>query len=467
MVIKVIEVVPIVALLAVALLLLISTRAWLFILIFLAFSALPESFPNILGIGPVQLAVYQVWLILGALVALIRYRSQLVTDVSALVIIGVTITFQISGLLHGASVHRISEDTRLLIVLATAMFIAGRVLVEPQMQQMARISVLVTLWSSCILVMASSRNLVVLNGRYEDASLNLSGSLGDSGSIRILSACTHPAAITLAVCAALCVLRPQMLMRCLPYIVPALVITLFAYSRNAVVLSVVTLLVAPIFSRDAKSFVRSVVTVGVGCMVFWITGPALRYTSDIPVLGNLDALYTVYSKRVLNGLAPGTQAIDASVLYRRGESVDLWQSIKSHEILGHGFGFRYRIGVGHGFTSDEGTYYAHQYYLWTWAKTGVLGLMAYVGAYSAPLLRLLSIREASPISSALAGSGVALLVVSAVAPMPLSVNGAPLLGAILGAALALRTRNQNHADIGEQIHHVGVSPRKSQTVSAS
>jgi O-antigen ligase len=130
-------------------------------------------------------------------------------------------------------------------------------------------------------------------------------------------------------------------------------------------------------------------------------------------------------------------AHDDSANYRERELTNLEIAVSKAPVLGHGFGFAYQPPQGKAgtFWGDRAPYYSHNFYWWTLAKTGIIGLGLALFAMLAPLAGALTQRYSGPQVAAAAASLAGLLAVSWVAPLPIDSPTSLLIGAALGAAL--------------------------------
>lgn len=272
--------------------------------------------------------------------------------------------------------------------------------------------------------------VVKVAGRSTDASLALAGS-APIDVTRILSPTTHLAATVVGICLALAVTRAGTRKTILTFLVPAIGITFFAYSRNALAIVAIAVLLTPLFERQFRAWTRVVsVTAGL-VLAYFVAGWVLPNLADLPGLGYANRMYSAYANRVIGGISAETRQVDSSILYRQLEIRNMRTAISDGPLLGHGMGFSYQAQRDR--NTPTSAYYGHQFYYWAVVKAGFVGVLVYLGAFVAPIFKAFK-QPGVPMRSACAAAAVGLLYVSTVAPMPLSSNGGPLLGALLGIA---------------------------------
>ncbi|BBY59338.1 hypothetical protein MSAR_24740 [Mycolicibacterium sarraceniae] len=120
---------------------------------------------------------------------------------------------------------------------------------------------------------------------------------------------------------------------------------------------------------------------------------------------------------------------------RQAENAHLWIAIPEAPIVGHGFGYAYQpaFGRANSFTATYGPYYAHNFYLWLLAKSGIIGLGGFALFALIPIVRGLR----TPLVEAKASAAFAAiyLAVCVVSPAGESGTAAMVLGIALGAAM--------------------------------
>lgn len=418
---------------------------WIGAVTFITFATFPAFVPKQFLFAGYAVYIHEIPLFLAALYLGITRPPNRNTDLCALGIASITIIGVFNGFWNDCDLRAIGGDSRGLLAVAMSVFIVGRIAWTP-LAFVALRAVKITLWISFGLILLGLLDLVKLNVYEFDASIAAKTVHRMTGVERILGPTTQLASAVVVIVIALWVLRPDMSRRTIGYLMPALGILVIGYSRNAIVLLAVTLLVSTLFrrrdtavGRGHSSRVLRAIWVAIGGIVaFVLLGIFLNMTAGIPGLDTLRVVYTAYSARVLQGFGDIAQQYDYSILYRQGEVVLLKSAIAGHELFGNGFGFRYRPPVGVGFTATAGTYYAHQFYWWAIAKVGWCGLLAYMAAFLTPVAHALFAPGQFALRSAAGSALVGLLVTSVVVPAPEDVSGAPVFGALLGIALLVR-----------------------------
>jgi hypothetical protein len=407
---------------------------WIGAIILLTFTTFPALVPQQIRVAGYGIYLHEVPLFLGALYLLVYRPSNRGTDLCAVGIAAITAVGTVHGLWSGYDLVATMNDARGSTAMALCVFIVGRIASTPQ-AHIALQAVKITLWVSFPLVLLGSWGIVKLNARAEDASLTGAAFHDTAQVTRIFGQSTQLASAVLAIVIALWAIRPDLIRQTISYLIPALGITIVAFSRSALVVVALTLLLAPLFHWSFAGAVRAIVIAMVGAVGFVITGKFLSLTSGIPGMDYLRLVDTAYRNRVLEGFSSVAREYDFSYLYRQSEVDWLKRSIAGHEFFGNGFGFRYRPAVGNGFAATSGTYFAHHFYWWAIAKLGWCGLIAYMTAFVTPVVHALLGSGRFALRSAAGAAVVAHLFTNIVAPLPEDVFGAPVLGALLGIAL--------------------------------
>lgn len=407
---------------------------WVGALVLLTFTSLPAFVPRQIELAGFGIHLHEIPLFLVACYLLIYKSANPSTDWCAIGVGAITISGMAYGLLVGHDIAATMNDTRGLLAMALCIFIVGRVSATPQ-AQIALQAVRISLWVSFPLIALAAQGSIQLGAHSQDAALQGAIFYGEANVTRILGPTTHLASATLAVAIALFTIRPDLVRTLLSYIVPALGVTIIAFSRNALVLVALTLLLTPVFHRSFSGAIRAASIAIVSVAVFLVMGGILSLSAGIPGFDYARLVYSAYYNRVLVGLGATAQEYDASTLYRRGEVNLLKYAIVGHEWFGRGFGFRYRAPVGEGFAATSGTYYAHHFYWWAVAKVGWCGLIAYLVTFVTPVVNALFGHGRFPLRSAAGAAVVGYLVTNTVVPLPETVYGAPALGMLLGIAL--------------------------------
>lgn len=434
---------------------------WISAVIIVTFLSFPSFIPSQVRIFGSGIYLHEIPLIITALYLLFCRRANRNTDLCAASIVAITTIGIVHGLWVGHAVPTTMNDARSILTMALYVFIVGRITSALEVSAALR-AVKITLWASFVLILLSTLNFVNLNARTEDAALFGETVHARVDVERVLGPTTHLASATLAIVIALWAVRPDLSRQTIGYLIPAMGITAIGFSRNAIVLVAITLLLTPLFYRtDASTDPRQVhgavlraifIAVG-GVIAFELVGAFLSATAGIPGLNYIGSVYTAYSTRVLEGFSSTAQQFDYSLLYRQSEVIWLKSGILGHELFGNGFGFLYRPPVGKGFTATSGTYYAHHFYWWAVAKVGWLGLCAYLITFVTPVIHAIFARGGFALRSAAAAAVVGYMATMVVTPIPEDAFGAPAFGILLGIALLVRgpqaTTGSGESDISE------------------
>lgn len=426
---------------------------WIGSVVILAFGCFPTFIPQQIVLAGLRVYLHEVPLFLAALYLLIYRPPNRNTDWCAAVIGAIVV----AGLLHGFwndyDLKAILNDSRGSVALALCVFVVGRIAWTPE-AQIAMKAIKITLWLSFGVVLLGSLGIIQVGARTEDASLTGAAYHDIAGVTRVLGPTTHLATAVLGIAAAIWAIKPDLAKRTLAYAVPALGITFLAFSRNALLVIGLALLLSPIFDRirggeegrrTHSGLLRAVFVAVIGVVAFRLVGAFLSLTAGIPGLDYVRFIYSAYVSRVLEGLTSTAREYDSSLLYRQVEVEWLKRALPGNGLFGYGFGFHYRPPVGEGFTATSRTYYAHHFYWWAAVKVGWVGLIAYLAAFLAPVLNALTAPGRFALRSSAAGVVVGQLVALTAVPLPEDVYGALALGVALGIAM-LRAPSKAQGD---------------------
>lgn len=153
---------------------------------------------------------------------------------------------------------------------------------------------------------------------------------------------------------------------------PVLLAVLFATRRRDafIVLGVGLLVVAALRTRERPRFALRFVALTLVALA--------TYGALYAFLGNR-ATFTQPVRAVTSAVAPSSERDIASNSYRHFERVGLWKTIRSHPVVGVGFGQPYDVPPQ---VFDIGVplyqYIAHDDILRVWAKVGTIGILFYV-----------------------------------------------------------------------------------------
>jgi O-antigen ligase len=441
---------------------------WISAVIVVTFVSFPSFFPSQIRIFGSGIYLHEIPLILTAIYFLFCRPANRKTDLCAAGIAVITVIGIAHGLWNGHPLPTTMNDARSILMMTLYVFIVGRIASAVEVHAALR-AVKITLWVSFGLILLSTWNVVNLNARTEDAALFGATVHARADVERVLGPTTHLASATLAIVIALWAIKPELSRRTVSYLIPALGITAIGFSRSAVVLVAITLLLAPIFYRPDHSDdrrkdysgVSRAIFIAVGAIiVFELMGAFLAATAGIPGMNYIGSIYSAYSTRVLEGFSSDAQQFDYSLLYRQSEVKWLKSGIIDHELIGNGFGFLYRPPVGKGFTATSGTYYAHHFYWWAVAKVGWFGLCAYMITFVTPVLHAIFARGGFALRSAAAAAVVGYMATMVATPIPEDAFGAPAFGILLGIALLTRNPQEDTgiSDIGVKEAQMGSRP---------
>lgn len=413
---------------------------WVFVpaTVVLAYTAVPLVIPRSVGVGGLSAYLYEISLLAALAFALTKRPPRRRTDALGVIVLSVTAVSAIFGYVAGNPLNPAMNDARGLVIVGFSVIIAGRVFGHPEVMKTVRVFKWV-LWFSAAMVTAGQFGLP-LHGASEDAGLSFAGG-GDralSGAERFLTSATHASLATVCIAVALIITNRARLRTVAPWLVPALIVVFFSFSRNSILAIAVAVVFALVSSQQFRSFVTAGATfVGGGLVVWAVYALATASSADGP-LGWLAVQINAYANRVVEGIDPSVISVDTSAQYRNKESELLIASWQQAPVFGHGMGHAYRIPVGapDSFTATSGIYYAHNFYLWLAVKAGFVGVALIVAVFVIPLLRRMGDAPSSVVGSSAALAG--LLVGSWVAPFPLGFESASsmLIGALLGVSAA-------------------------------
>lgn len=296
------------------------------------------------------------------------------------------------------------------------------------------VGAVLTLWVSAGFVVVAMTTGLSITGRTEQAALYTYGDVGASTAVRFLTPAT-PLAVAVVCAVLVAMVQPRHRVPGLALAgVPAAFLIFSAFSRNHLLAFAAALTFALLVlpkTRITPLVTRVALAAAVGAAL-------VAVLPSSPVTDTVRVQVEAYTTRVIDGLDPNTLSADASSRYREVENAALLQSIQQAPILGQGFGHSYKPPSGPlgSFEATRGTAYAHNFYLWLAVKTGIIGLILFLGAALPPLLR----RRTQRSTTAVLAGGVAagLLASSIVAPAPLASGSA----VVLGLAMALSWTRQ-------------------------
>lgn len=417
------------------------------VLIVFSFLATPAIIPEYFSLGVVAVAPYQLVMCAAVVSALASLRDKSGYRCRRLVLVAVLLVTLpivygiVVGLLRGYDRFMVLEDVRPLIDLAAGVIIGGAYVSKHRLSSLF-VPVAVTLWVSTVLIFFATTGTLEIAGRTEVVALysGSGGRLTAGEGVRVLTRTTSLALAT--ICAVFCmtILRRIKLIPALTLIVPALLICLLGFSRNHLVAfgcAILFSVVAVFAYRQSRSAVAGVVSVL--SVAICISLAVVVATFASPTVANwVSVQASSYESRVLAGISSGVRTRDSSVRDRDQESSYLVVGIAKYGLVGSGLGYAYKpasAGVGD-FAANAGQRYAHNFYLWAWLKTGIVGMLSFVVLLIIGLWR--SLNTSRMVDGVVLGSVVAMASgASFVAPYPLGYPTSLLLGLVIGGAWVL------------------------------
>lgn len=396
-----------------------------------AFISLPAQIPLSFNVAGSELRLYEPLLVAcAARYVFVRPSNGLLTKV-LLAMSGVVVIWGAVGLAAGNPANRVLSDTRPLVLLICAALVVGKLqfgLLTPR-RDTRLLSIL--FWVSAMTTVAAAVTTLEIGGQQAspaDSTEELP---------RLISPSTYLAAAALAMLLVYWLTGRPGLGLAWTIGLPATLLVFLSFTRNSVVLILTAALFGTIalraYRRGLQLAFRLAVTIGVAAAAHWV----LMSTSGA---NWLTEQLEFFSSRVLGGLAPGALSEDPSAQYRLSqENPYLYHEIASSPIVGHGFGFAYRpLLTGRYVFSDNDALqsYAHNFYLWIFVKTGVLGALLFLGA----LVRTMwaGLRSGTAWNVAGTATLVGCLASSVVAPMPLGSPSSLIVGGLVGLILGDR-----------------------------
>lgn len=411
-----------------------------------AFTTVPAAVPTTVVLGSYSVRLYEVLLVVAfACVVATRPAGRAVRVAEAL-IYGVLALWSIVGVANGNEIGWVLADVRPLVLLALAFGIAGRLAGGPAAGVVIRLMVPV-LWISAVLTVLGSAAGLPISGREELASLSLAA----DAATRLLSPATYASVGVICIAVALLIMGRASLRGSLPWLLPAVIIVGLSFSRNAVISIAVAVLVGLLASRSTRSWVRSAgyaaALLAFGALAWGI----ISATSAVPVSAWMLQQAESFAGRVVEGISSTAIAADGSARYRLDqEDPHLWSAIAEQPLAGHGFGHPYKpLFTGRSASEDQAeglSRFAHNFYLWTWAKCGIVGVLAFVAALVVPALAAIRSHSSTGVGAAAALLG--LLAASFVAPMPAGYPTSLLVGLLGGACAGMITLSTTRARPG-------------------
>ncbi len=415
----------------------IDARALVDLTVIAAFATLPANIDTGKDLGLVTVLGYEA-LGLVAVVYLhrvVRPKPAEMWCVGAFAV--VWLVALLSGIDAGNDDWRIAREAQFLWDAMLGLYLATLV-VRAGLVRRTAIVLGVVLWVSAGLILLASATGFELAGRAEAVSL---GAHKVTEATRLITNTQMVSAAVLCALVAMFLLRVR-LGAFAALAPPAALITLLSFSRNAILAIAVATVAAVLLARTSAALVRGTALLAAGAALVLIGLPVLgAATEDTPAGTWIEHQQKGFSTRVLAGVAQSSTT-DSSLRARLDEDANLLRAIDAAPLQGHGLGYRYQAPFGppDEFPATFGPSYAHNFYLWWLVKAGLVGMAGFAVFALVPVLAGIRSR-AAPATAATAVS-VALLCVSAVAPLPLDPVNSFLLGTVLGTALGLATTRE-------------------------
>ncbi|HEV7581487.1 MAG TPA: O-antigen ligase family protein [Mycobacterium sp.] len=431
-------------------------EAMVWIALFYTFGALPIGLYIGKVVGPITIYVWHVVVLLAIfyLIQLVRPRFS---DYMAPALFVLTVVFFAAvGFSAGHAPEAILHEVACLFEMVAGYMLALLIVYGDYIKGATQ-TLILTLWFSAAMAIVSSSLGMRLTGRFESIGESTSG-----GSVtRLIIPTTAPA---LAVLAAL--VAAQVLGRVRPATffamgMPALIISLLAFSRGTLIAIAVAAVVAFFASPGWQALRRSATFAVTSAALLAVMVPGALFLLQHSTAGDwLGHQFAGFNHRVLGGVTASSLAVDDSTQYRLVENANLIRGISNAPLFGHGIGYAYRLPFGDegsddafgfdSFTVLLGTTYAHNFYLWWLVKAGAVGMAAFAVFALRPVIRAL--RCASKPAKISAAVSAGLLVLNIVGPniedTPDSVVFGMVLGATMGFANLARRRPSDPSGAG-------------------
>lgn len=420
-------------------------RRMVWIALFLAFASLPESLNRSKAFGPLWIYDYQAAVLLAIVflipIARIRFSEYALPGGFLLTVA----FFAVTGIASGHDHERVAREASFLCEMVGGVVLALLIVRTNYVRQTIRVMTAI-LWFSAGMILVSSLTGLRLAGRAAEVDGVAAGS---THAIRLLTWTQMPALAVLAALVAAQILGRGRLSVHLTLGVPALVITVLGFSRNALIVLAVAALVALATSWRWATVRRSVVLAAVTAVLLAVVVPGALFLLQRSAAGAwLTDQVNAFADRVVGGISPTALAVDPSTLDRLHEDDNLQRAITEAPLLGHGLGYAYQLPFGKpgDFTATLGTTYAHNFYLWWLVKAGAVGMASFALLAVTPVLQ--GIRSAAVGAKISAAVSVALLAACVVVPLPLDPTNSLVLGMALGAAIGFHRPRRSVQQVG-------------------
>jgi O-antigen ligase len=406
-----------------------QVMAW--IALFLAFASLPPSLPVGNGLWPFGMYTYHVVLLLAIAflipLARLRFSEYLIPGIFLLAVA----YFTVVGMAVGHDPERVSREALFLVEMVAGFVLALLIVRAGFVREAIRVTGVV-LWISAGMILASSLTGLELIGR----SVSLEAETGGAQAIRLITYTETPAQAVLAALVAAQIVGRARLSLHLALGIPALLITLLSFSRDALIVLSVTAVTALLATLGWMAIRRLAALAAVAAALVGVVLPTalfLLHTSEAGAW--LSDQLNAFSERVIGGVSPTAMAVDSSTQDRLRENAHLLAAFSDAPLFGHGLGYAYQppFGKAGSFTATLGTTYSHNFYLWWLVKAGAVGMASFAAFALTPVVR--GVCSASPAAKIAAAVGAGLLVACIVGPLPLEPAQSLTLGLVLGAAM--------------------------------
>jgi O-antigen ligase len=398
--------------------------------LFGAFAALPQALQVGKVIGPATIYAYQLAAVLAICYLLpsvrLRFRDWVLPGMLVLTVLSATAVGFAAG--HAAKVVMRESTTMLEMVIG---FVLAMLIVYGNHVTWSVRVMVVTLWVSAGMAIASSLHFIRLAGRAE----SLEDTTGANQALRMILSTQTPATAVLSALVASAIVgrvRPSVYLVLGP---PAAIISLLSFSRNTLIAMAVAGGVALLASLSWAAVRRMVAASAVVAAVGAAAIPGVLFLLQrSEAAAWLSDQLAAFGRRVIGGVSSDALAVDISALDRLREINLLKDVIAQAPLFGHGMGFPYQPPDGDDeFHSTFHPAYSEQFYLWWLAKAGAVGMVVFALFALTPLI--LALRCGSAPARISAATAAGLLAISAVWPLPEMPMDALGLGLALGATM--------------------------------
>jgi O-antigen ligase len=401
----------------------------------MAFVTLPAAVPTTFVLGAFSFRAYELLLLVAVAYVVATHPAGRTVRRAELLLYTLLGLWSAVGIANGNGFEWVVGDVRPLVFLAFSFSMAGRLIRTSVAGVVVRMMVPV-LWLSAALTVLGSAAGIAIGGREEFASLSLAA----DAATRILSPATYASVVVVCIAVAVVISGRAEFRSTLPWLLPATIIVALSFSRNAVISIAVAVLIGLLAGRSAQSWVRTAGHIAIALVLAAIAWSIISATSTTPLSAWIVQQVNSFADRVVEGISSTAIATDTSARYRLDqEDPYLLTSISEQPIVGHGFGHPYKpLFTGRFASEDQAealSRFAHNFYLWAWVKTGIVGLLVFLAAILAPAL--VALRHRSTFGIGAVAGLIGLLAASFVAPMPVGAPTSLLVGFLGGACAGL------------------------------